>query len=209
MATDGADLRTLLALEPKTEFLREYRWTARMFYRALDAGAFGMWPKVELIRGKFMEHPGQTPRHAYTVGQIGCCFRDVLKPAFHVREHCPVALAEDTHADTDVLVIIDRRSEYEERHPGPDDTVLLVEASDLTADYDLREKALLYAQAGIGDYWVALVNEAAVVVHREPTPDGYQSVTRLSGADKVSPLAMPEAVWTVDALLGIEGQERV
>jgi Uma2 family endonuclease len=198
------DMKALLASQPKTEVLREYRWTAPMFYRALDAGAFGMWPKVELIRGKLMEHPGQTPPHAYTVGHIGHCFRDVLEPAFQVRECKPIAIAEDTHADTDVLVIIDRRSEYEERHPGPEDTLLLVEASDLTADYDLGEKALLYARAGIPDYWVVLVNEAAIVRHREPAPDGYKEVTRLAGDDVVSPLAMPEAIWTVNTLLGRE-----
>ncbi len=175
-----------------------------MFYRALDAGAFGLWPKVELIRGKLMEHPGQTPLHSYTAGHIGHCFRDVLEPTFQVRECKPIAIAEDTHADTDVLVIIDRRSEYEERHPGPADTLLLVEASDLTTDYDLGEKALLYAQAGIMDYWVALVNEAAIVWHREPSAEGYQEVARLAGVDVISPLAMPEAIWTVDALLGRE-----
>lgn len=198
------DMRALLASQPKTEVLREYRWTAPMFYRALDAGAFGLWPKVELIRGRLMEHPGQTPPHAYTIGQIGHCFRNVLEPMFQVREHCPIALAVDTHADTDVTVIVDRGSEYEERHPGPNDTVLLVEASDLTANYDLGEKALLYAQAGITDYWVVLVNEAAIVRHREPTQGGYQAVTRLAGNDTLSPLVMPEAVWTVDALLGRE-----
>lgn len=198
------NMRALLASQPKTEVLREYHWTAPMFYRALDAGAFGLWPKVELIRGKLMEHPGQTPPHAYTVGHIGRCFRDVLEPRFQVRECKPIAIAEDTHADTDVLVIIDRRSEYEERHPGPEDTLLLIEVADSSAEYDIGEKALLYAQAGIRDYWVVLVNEAAVVRHRGPTPEGYQEVTRLAGADAISPLAMPEAVWTIDALLGRE-----
>jgi len=109
-----------------------------------------------------------------------------------------------THADTDVVVIIDRGADYRERHPGPDDTVLLVEASDLTADYDLGEKALLYAQAGIGDYWVVLVNEAAIVRHQGPTAEGYQQVTRFAGGDALSPLAMPGTVWTVNALLGRE-----
>lgn len=197
----------LLALEPKTEGIREYQWTAPMFYRALDAGAFGLWPKVELVRGRLIEHPGQTPPHAYTAGHLADCLRDALNPAFRVREHRPIALAEDTHADTDVLVIIGRRFVYAQRHPGPDDTLLLVEVSDLTADYDLGDKALLYAQAGINDYWVVLVNDASLVRHRQPTPEGYAEVTRLAGANTISPLAAPEAVWTVDALLGREEEK--
>jgi len=80
-----------------------------------------------------------------------------------------------------------------------------VEVSDTSAAYDLGEKALLYSQAGITDYWVVLVNEAAIVRHRQPTSEGYQQVTRLAGADTLSPLVVPEAVWTVNALLGRAG----
>ena len=36
------DIRALLAAQPKTDVLRDYYWTASMFYRALDAGAFGL-----------------------------------------------------------------------------------------------------------------------------------------------------------------------
>ncbi len=72
----------------------------------------------------------------------------------------------------------------------------------MTAAYDLGGKSVLYAQAGIGDYWVVLVNENAVVRHRQPTSEGYAEVVRLAGQDTLSPLAAPEAAWTVDALLG-------
>ncbi len=196
------DIKALLAAQPKTDIIRDYRWTAPMFYRALDGGAFGLWPKVELIRGRLVEHPGQTPRHAYTVAHIADCFRDVLEPALQVREHCPIAISDDTHADTDVLMVNDCRSEYEERHPGPDDSLLLVEVSDLAADYDLGEKASIYAQAGIADYWVVLVNEAAIVVHRQPALGRYQKISRLTGTNRLSPLALPEVAWTISELLG-------
>ncbi len=196
------DTKALLAAQPKTDVIRDYRWTAPMFYRALAAGVFGLWPKVEMIQGRLVEHPGQTPRHAYTVTHMARCFRDVLEPALQVREHGPIAISNNTHADTDILVVRDSRSEYEERHPGPDESLLLVEVSDLTAEYDLGEKAALYAQAGIADYWVMLANEAAIVVHRKPALGKYQNISRLTGRNTLSPLAMPGAVWTINALLG-------
>ncbi len=194
----------LLEAQPKTNVVREYLWTAPLFYRALEAGAFGLWPKVELIRGRIVEHPGQTPRHAYTVDWIAHCFRRVLTPAFQVREHNAIAIAEDTHADVDIMVITVRHSEYKDRHPNPDDAILLVEVTDLTAEYDLSEKALLYAQSGITDYWVVLVNDSTIVRHQQPSAEGYQDVTRLAGAEALSPLAMPSAAWTINALLGRE-----
>ena len=69
---------------------------------------------------------------------------------------------------------------------------------------DLGEKAMQYAQGEVSDYWVVLVKEDAIVVHREPSQEGYQNVTRLMGTDALSALALPEIVWTVDALLGKE-----
>ena len=187
--------------QPKTDVIRDYYWTAPMFYRALDAGAFGFEPKVELIRGRLVEHPGQTPRHANTVNRVGRRFREALEPALEVREHCPIAIADDTHADTDILVVKDLCSEYEKRHPGPSDAVLLVEVADASVEYDLGEKASIYAQANIAEYWVVLVQEAAIVVHRKPTPEGYRQIARLSGTNALSPPAMPEVVWSVNALL--------
>ena len=204
-AMNGHDMKALLAAQPKTDLLRDYRWTAPMFYCALDAGAFGFEPKVELIRGRLVEHPGQTPRHANTVCRVGRRFREVLEPTLQVREHCPIAITDDTHADTDVLIIKGRHLDYMDRHPGPSDTVLLVEVSDASADYDLGEKASIYAQAGIAEYWVVLTQEATVVVHRKPTLGKYTQIARLSGTNSLSPLAMPAAVWTINALLRKEG----
>ena len=129
--------------------------------------------------------------------------RRALDPPLFARDEKPVHIAFDGEPIPDVMFTY--QEEYEGRHPYPEDVVLLVEVSDTSAAYDLGEKALLYSQAGISDYWVVLVNEPLVVVHREPTPEGYRQVTRLAGTDTFSPLATPEAVWTVEALLGSGG----
>ena len=100
--------------------------------------------------------------------------------------------------------MLTRKADYGDQHPTQDDAVLVVEISNTTMAYDLGEKAVLYAEANIADYWVVLVSENAVVVHRDPTPSGYSTVTRLAGEDTLSPLALPEAVWTIDTLLGRE-----
>jgi hypothetical protein len=150
------DMKALLVSQPKTEALREYRWTAPMFYRALDAGAFGLWPKVELVRGRIIEHPGQTPLHANSVRRVSRRFRNVLEPALRVFEHYPLTIAEDTHIDADVLVVSGQWSDDQEQHPGPADTALLVEVSDLTVSYDLGEKPFFtrqLASLSIGSFW--------------------------------------------------------
>jgi len=181
-----------------------YHWTVDALYRALDAGVFEHPERLELIQGRIIETMGQGPRHSTLASEIADMLREAAKKQFAIREEKPVRIAFDGEPIPDVMVLKGRQADYNDHQPVPGDVQLLVEISVTTVEYDLGEKALQYAQAGITDYWVVVEKENAVVRHREPTADGYKEVTRLAGNDMISPLAMPEAVWTVDALLGRE-----
>jgi Uma2 family endonuclease len=49
----------------------------------------------------------------------------------------------------------------------------LIEVADTTLDTDRKQKAPLYANAGIADYWILDVNQRQVYVFREPGLEGY------------------------------------
>ena len=181
-----------------------YHWTVERFYRAADADVFDDPSRLELIQGRIIEKMPQDPIHRAVRVRLGRQFRTAFAGRLVVMEECPVRLAYDTELIADVVAAYGEESDFDARHPVPADVVLLIEVFDSSLDYDLGGKALLYAQTGIFDYWVALVKEGAIVVHRAPSPDGYGSVTRLSAADSLSPLAMPDVVWTIGALLGKE-----
>jgi Putative restriction endonuclease len=53
--------------------------------------------------------------------------------------------------------------------PGPDDVALLVEVADTSLRYDRRVKGLLYAEAGIREYWI--VDLAGDVVESFASPE--------------------------------------
>ena len=191
----------LTASEP--QFSKRH-WTTEEFYRAYDAGQIDAEKRWELIQGRIVEKMPIGPPHASLADIIAEMLRDAMQPAYIVREEKPVHLAFDTEPVPDITVARGARKDYREHHPTAADTVLVVEVADTSIVKDLGEKSQSYAQTGIADYWVVLVNEDAIVVHREPSPNGYQSVTRLAGEDTLSPLALLESVWTVDALLGKE-----
>ena len=180
---------------------KERHWTVDEFYRAAAAGQIDDPDRLELVHGR-LNKIMQGDRHANLCTCLSRQLRKALDPPLFARDEKPVHIAFDGEPIPDVMFTY--QEEYDGRHPYPEDLALLVEVSDTSAAYDLGEKALLYAQAGVADYWVVLVNESLVVVHRGPTAEGYQEVTRLVGADALSPLAKPEAVWTTDALLGRE-----
>ena len=180
-------------------------WTVEAYYEAFHAGAFQDPKRLELIHGKIIRKMPQDPSHTFLRRRLATRLRSVVGPALLVMEENPLRLALDGEPVPDVLVVTGAEKDYERRHPTQADAVLVVEVSNTTADYDLSEKALLYAQAGITDYWVVLVKEKVLAVHHEPSPEGYKEVIRLSGEDTLSLPTMPEAAWTVNALLGEEG----
>ncbi len=179
-----------------------YLWTVDALERATEAGVFDHPERLELIHGRIIENMPQSGLHAGLRRRLARRLRGAIEPTAFVCEECPLRLALDGEPVPDI--VFTREADYGDQHPTQEDAVLVVEVSNSTMVYDLGEKALLYAQANIADYWVVLVNENAMVVHRDPAPSGYSSVTRLAGADTLSPLALPEAVWTIDTLLGRE-----
>lgn len=192
---------TLSPRQPVEGQYEDKYWTVEAFYHAAAAGQFNDPDGLELVHGGLIRLM-QGERHANLRARVSRRLRRALDPPLFARDENPLHIVFDGEPIPNVMFTY--QEEYEGRHPFPEDVALLIEVADSSAEYDLGEKALLYAQAGIGDYWVVLVNEAAVLRHRGPTPEGYQEVTRLAGADAISPLAMPEAVWTIDALLGRE-----
>ena len=193
---------TLSPPPPAEQRPEDRHWTVEEFYRAAAAGQIDDPDRLELVHGR-LNKIMQGDRHANLCSRLSRQLRRALDPPLFARDEKPIHIAFDGEPIPDVMFTY--QEQYEGRHPFPEDVALLVEVSDTSAAYDLGEKALLYSQAGITDYWVVLVNEAAIVRHRQPTPEGYQQVTRLAGADTLSPLVVPEAVWTVNALLGRAG----
>lgn len=183
----------------------EYHWTVEAFHIACDAGAFGPQKRLELIQGRIFEIMRQGPRRSTLASVVADMLREATGKRFAVREEKPVQIAADSQPLPDVLVLKGRQTDYNDHQPRPEEVALIVEVSVTTAEYDLGKKAEQYAQAGISECWVIVEMDNVIVRHRQPSPEGYQEVTRLEGTDALSPLAMPNAVWTVAALLGKEG----
>lgn len=183
-------------LAPKP--LREGSWTVEELYRAAAAGEIADADRLELVHGRLIRLM-QGERHANLRARLSRRLRKVLDPPLFARDENPLHIAFDGEPIPDFMLTY--AEEYEGRHPQPQDIALLIEVADSSAEYDLGEKALLYALAGITEYWVVLVNELVLVRHREPTASGYGEVVRLAGEDTISPLALPDAVWTVGSLL--------
>lgn len=145
----------------------------------------------------------QSPLHRASRLRVSRLLRSALTPAFEVADECPVHIASDGEPVPDIIALRGG-AEDATQHPSPEEVALLVEVAVSSEQSDLGEKSMLYAQSGIADYWVLLPEHEQIVVHREPAPSGYRSVTTVGASDTVSPLAASEVTLAVRDLLGLE-----
>ena len=85
-----------------------------------------------------------------------------------------------------------RPKRYRGRHPSATDVLLAIEVSYSSLQSDLREKAELYAEAGIVEYWIVDANESRIHVFRNPAGREYADHSIVGVGETLSPLQSPD-----------------
>jgi Uma2 family endonuclease len=106
-----------------------------------------------------------------------------------VRIQNPVILL-GSEPEPDVSLVRVSAGKLRTKKPQAIDVLLLIEVADSTYDFDRQEKIPLYAENGI-PVWLVDLRSRAVEVFRAPTPTGYSNISRLTGTDLLSMLALP------------------
>ena len=176
-----------------------HEFTADEIERMAALGAFDEGPKVELLDGELVDVSPQGPAHATLHTRLGDALRAAFGAGVHVRAQCPMRAGARSLPEPDVAVVRGAVDDYLERHPQGRDVVLVVEVSVSSQAID-REKAGIYAAAGVPVYWLLDVAARTLTVHDEPTAGGYARASVLSAADEVE-LPGRAIRWRVGDLL--------
>lgn len=190
-----------LTSQPQSSTPNRFHWTVDTFYRAIDAGVFDEPHRLELIRGDIWEKEPVNPPHASLTRRIARLLRTLLEPGLLVIEEKPLHLSTDGEPVPDIYVATGTEDDYEYRHPTNAEARLVIEIADSSSARDRGEKAQLYAEAGISDYWVSLINSRELLVYRSPTPAGYPEPQRLTERDVIRPLTAPAVEIAVRDML--------
>jgi len=156
--------------------------------------------RVELIRGEIREMTPIGIGHAAAVDRLSRWSIENL-PARRAWVRIQGTLtvpALESAPEPDVLWLVPK--DYSEGHPEPEDVLLLIEAAESSLAEDTGEKALLYAEAGIADYWVVNLVENCVEIFRDPQPTGYQSREIRRVDEEIRPLAFPDVALKPSAV---------
>lgn len=160
--------------------------------------------RVELIRGELRETNPQGPVHGWLVTAL------INWSVPNAKNHgliasCQVLLdltPQESMPEPDLMWL--QKVSYKQRHPTWNDVRLAIEVADSSLNSDLTEKAVLYAEAGICEYWVVDSASQQIHVFRKPSEGRYTDQTVATKTDSISPAAAEDAILGVSALFADE-----
>ena len=174
-----------------TSAVSRHRLTVSAYERMADAGIIGPESRVELINGEILDMSPIGSLHAAVVSRLARDFIVAAGDAAIVRVQDPLRLDDFNEPEPDLAILSPREDFYASGHPGPRNTLLVVEVADTSLDYDMTTKASLYAAAGINEYWVLDLSSRSVAVLSDPR-DGTYETRRTHRADEpLQPAGLP------------------
>jgi Uma2 family endonuclease len=175
---------------PRPPLDRLARISVEKYEAMVAAGVLTKRDRVELIEGNLVRKMTKYPPHTVTTGLCLDAIQGTLPSGWHARQEGPVRIpGRDSEPEPDVSVARGKRTDYLNRHPGPDDLALVVEVSDSSVEDD-RAMTVTHGGGGIPVYWLVNIPDRQLEVYTEPsgpsTPAGYRRCTVLRPGDQVT-----------------------
>jgi len=166
--------------------------------RMVEIGLFDN-EKVELLKGYIVRMSPQKSRHAGAVQYLTHFFVQTLGGSGRasVRVQLPLAAGPDSEPEPDVALV--PAAAYRDRHPDTAFLIIEVAETSLAAD---REKAEIYAEGGVSEYWIVDTEHEIVEVHSEIVGGVYARVTPYRRGQAIAPLAFPDVMLSVSDVFG-------
>jgi len=167
----------------------------------VEAGIIGGEEPIELIGGELIVVVPQGPRHRVLRDVVRDVLANGLEPGFHVSTEVPLQVRDDSLPEPDVAILRGNVRDHATRHPGGSDAVLVVEIAITSHALD-RQKADLYAAAGVPAYWLIDVPSRRVEVYSEVDESARYGSIRLAAANETLTVPALAGRWPVARLLG-------
>lgn len=174
-------------------------FTVDEYYEMAKRGILKPDERVELLNGEIVVGLAASSSHAWCVKRLSRCFA-AFSAQFTIGIHDPLRIDPMSEPEPDIVLL--QLDTPEDRHPEPQDVLLVVEVADSSISVDRRTKRPMYARAGIPEYWIVDLRADRIEVYRDPARGRYRSVTILGRGDTVSPQFAPDIVLDVSMVLG-------
>lgn len=107
-------------------------------------------------------------RHALVLTRLVKLERALEPLGCHLRVQLPVTLSAVSEPEPDLAIVRGSVDSNADRHPGPEDVLVLIEVADSSLGYDRGAKLRVYAAAGVLRYVIVNIPEQQIECYEEP-----------------------------------------
>jgi Uma2 family endonuclease len=187
----------MVAFSLKDAAPAQVRPLKRYEYDALVAMGTFDGERVELIRGVILTVAPSDPPHGNCIESLTQLLFGALAGRARLRVQLPLSATDDSVPEPDFAVVATPTAPRE--HPRT--ALLVIEVAASSLKHDRGVKADIYAQAGVGDYWIVNLVDDQIEVLRDVVVGRYRSETIYRRGERVALLAFPDVAIAVDDIL--------
>jgi len=154
--------------------------------------------KTELLRGVIVEKMSKSPLHEHVIRALLALARIAVNKDHMVDKECPLTLA-DSEPEPDIAIVRGTLADFRQAHPTTARLVIEVAISSVDVD---REKATIYAEADIPEYWLVIPEKGILEIHTTPKEGLYTQRRILGRGETAIAGEFPELAANLDILFG-------
>ena len=192
-----------MASTPET-LPHKHRLNVGEYYRMAEAGILAPNARVELINGEIIDMAPIGSKHAACVKRLGRLLNlrldDAAIDTAIVSVQDPLRLSEFSEPEPDLALLKPREDFYAAAHPGPEDTLLVIEVAGSSLEYDRDVKLPLYAAHAIPEVWLIDLAGKNLSIYRDPFDNTYRQIETPASLGALTPLRLPRLALDLSEL---------
>ena len=153
------------------------------YHEMIASGGLREDDRIELINGYLVTKMSIGSLHSGMVNRLNRLLGRLFGDSAIVTIQNPVTIHEYSEPEPDVVVAKFREEFYADRHPYPEDILLVIEVADTSLAFDREAKIPLYASCGIPESWLVDLIHHEIHVFRRPDGAAYQETVVFRSGD--------------------------
>lgn len=179
-----------------------HRFNIEEYHRLTKSNILHEDDRVELVEGRIVDMMPIGSKHAACVSRLNRIFTMKLQTSAIVQVQNPIQLLDQSEPQPDMVVLKNRDDFHAERLPYADDILLVIEVADSSLEYDRETKLPLYAKANVPVVWLVNLIENIVEIYSDPSPEGYNVITKCRHNQTIAPKNFPAIKVVVSEIFG-------
>lgn len=172
------------------------------YHQAYELGLIDR--QSELLEGLIVKKMPKSPLHQALSDYFAELLRLFLQSGFLIRTEGPITISKtDSEPEPDVSVVAGSRVDFLINHPTTAEVVAEISISTTPVD---RQKARLYASAGVKEFWLILPTSQTIEVYSDPDPasQNYRTHKVFEGSVQVQSNSLPDFALNIPAFFELK-----